>query len=441
MKKKTALALLIGVAFAVMIMFPARVNAPIVNINWPMFHHDLALSGVSPSTAPDTNDILWIYDTGSDVRSSPAIVDGILYIGALDGNLYALDAYTGALIWSFPTGGPIHSSPAVEYGTVYFLSENGFVYALDAISGASIWSVSIGSGSWDWGSPAVHDGKVFIPSSLGWVYSLNAFTGALVWTTFVGGSPNSATTVVNGKVYAGTHNFDASSPTLVALDEATGAILWTYDYHLWHSGTVGMINCNGVAVVDGDSDGRLEVYLGIYTHGGVGNEAICLDEATGNEIWTCTINGRSTSTPAVHDGKVFIGSDDGNLYALTADTGAFVWSYLTGGQVWAAPAIADCKVFFGSLDHIFYCLDEASGNLIWSYDTSVSRLIGSPAIADGIVFVGNENGKVYAFGILPSPVIPEVPLGTIMASAAMIIALVGYFAIPKFRKRQTYVNP
>jgi len=42
---------------------------------------------------------------------------------------------------------------------------------------------------------------------------------------------------------------------------------------------------------------------------------------------------------------------------------------------------------------------------------------------------------------LPHPVIPEVPLGTIMASAAMIVALVGYFAVPKFRKKQININP
>ena len=409
--KKAIAVLLLGMVFTMAMAFSTSVHAPPTYINWPMFHHDLALSGVSPSTAPNTNNTLWIYDTRSSVLSSPAIVDGILYIGAMDGRLYALDADTGALIWFYQTGGAIYSSPAVEYDKVYFLSTDGKIYALDADTGAFIWSTAIGPGSLDWSSPAVHGGRVFIAGSR-WVHSLNANTGAFIWSTNVGGQSNGPIAVVNGKVYSGTHNFDNLSPTLVALDELTGGIIWTYDYHLWHGGVVAFINSNGAAVADGDGDGDLEVYFGVVTWTGSGPQAICLDEATGAEVWTQNINGWSTSTPAVHNGVVFIGSDDHNLYALNAGTGAVVWTYTTGAAIWAAPAVADGKVFVGSLDHIFYALNEVTGSLIWSYDTSLSRLIGSPAVADGKVFVGNENGKVYAFGQPYIPVYVDIKPGS-----------------------------
>ena len=369
--------------------------------DWPMFHHDLALSGVSTSTAPNSNNVLWTYNTGSPVISSPAVVNEILYVGGTDGKLYALDANTGLLIWTYQTTGSISSSPAVANGTVYFLSTDGNIYALDANAGTLTWSVIIGPGPWDWSSPAIHDGKVFIGASNGFVYCLDSGTGAVIWSSFIGGSPNGPITVANGKVYSGTHNFDTSSPTLAALDELTGAIIWTYNHTAWHPPTVGMVNSNGAAVVDGDGDGDLEVYFGIVTWGGAGNEAVCLDEATGNEVWTYTVNGWSTSTPAVHDGKVYIGSDDGKLYVLAAGSGVKICDFQTGGNVWSAPAVADGKVFFGSLDHIFYAIDETNCNLIWNYDTGTSRLMGSPAVANGKVFVGNENGKVYAFGPIP----------------------------------------
>ena len=50
--------------------------------NWPMYHHDVALSGYSTSTAPDTNDTLWILDTGSEIRSSPVLawIDLLSYL-------------------------------------------------------------------------------------------------------------------------------------------------------------------------------------------------------------------------------------------------------------------------------------------------------------------------------------------------------------------------
>jgi len=397
----------------------------IVHEDWPMFHHDLALSGVSGSKAPNTNATLWTYDTGTSVTSSPAIVDGRLYIGDLgvwngthyNGTLYALDANTGALLWTYTTGGSIYSSPAVAYGKVYFLSTDGNFYALNAVTGALVWSKGGMGGGWPWSSPAVHNGRVFVATGNGWVHSLDAGTGAVIppWPTFIGGNPNGPIAVVNGKVYSGTHNFDATNPTLVALDELTGAIIWNYNHTAWNATEVGMINSNGVSVADGDGDGDLEVYFGIVTWNNPPapspyptGKAIALDEATGVPVWMYTFRpitapsgggpGWSTSTPAVHAGKVFIGSDDAYVYALDAGTGAWVWEFQTGDAVWSAPAVADGKVFVASLDHIFYALDETTGNLIWKYDTSASRMEGSPAVACGKVFVGNENGKVYAWG-------------------------------------------
>jgi len=309
----------------------------------------------------------------------------------------------GDVIWRYYTGGQLYSSPAVANGIVYILSTNGNLYAVNAGNGNLVWSVLMGPGSYDWSSPTVHDRRVFVVGSNGNVYCRDAATGNPIWTTFIGGSPNSMMAVANGKVYSGTHNFDTSAPTLVALDEVTGAVIWTYDHHLWHPPTVGMINCNGVTVADGDGDGDLEVYFGIVTWDGAGNEAICLDEATGNEVWTQNLNGWSTSTPAVHNGKVFIGSDDMNMYALNAANGNVIWTSPTGGSILSSPAVADGKVYFGSQDHWFYCLDEQTGVLIWNYDTSTSRIDSSPAVGYGMVLCGNENGKVFAWGQYTPP--------------------------------------
>ncbi len=378
--------------------------------DWPMFHHDLALSGYTTTKAPDTNAVVWTYDTGSpDIVSSPAVADGRLYIGGLDSKLYALSSRSGELLWTFLAEGPIHSSPAVADGNVYFLDESGKIYALNAVSGAIIWSKIVGNGPWDWSSPAIHGGNVFIASSDGWVHSLNAMTGIINWSTNVGGTPNSMIAVANGKVFTGTHNTSNTlSPTLVAINEANGSIAWSYNYHLFHSGVIGMVNCNGAAVLDGDGDGNLEVYFGVYNWNGVGPQAIALKEADGTEEWAVGIGGNSSSTPAVHNGVVFIGSDDGKVYALNASNSSKKWTYQTGGQVWSSPAVADNKVFVGSLDHTLYALNESDGGLVWSHYTGTSRLYGSPAVAGGRVFIGNENGKVYAFGSRAQDVAPVI---------------------------------
>jgi len=96
---------------------------------WPMFHHDLNHTGYSTSKAPKTNQTLWSYTTGGNVRSSPAVADGKVYVGSRDSKVYCLNASTGSLIWSYTTGGFVYSSPAVADGKVYVGSDDFMVYA------------------------------------------------------------------------------------------------------------------------------------------------------------------------------------------------------------------------------------------------------------------------------------------------------------------------
>ena len=70
--------------------------------NWPMFLHDPGHSGYTSSVGPMTNHTLWSFQTGStNVKSSPAVVNGIVYVGAEDGKLYALNSTTGDQIWTY----------------------------------------------------------------------------------------------------------------------------------------------------------------------------------------------------------------------------------------------------------------------------------------------------------------------------------------------------
>ena len=76
-------------------------------------------------------ELRWRYETGHNVFSSPAVVDGVVYVGSGDDYLYALDAASGQLRWRYQTGGSsVYSSPAVVDGVVYVGSEDGSVYAL-----------------------------------------------------------------------------------------------------------------------------------------------------------------------------------------------------------------------------------------------------------------------------------------------------------------------
>jgi len=90
-------------------------------------------------------------------------------------------------------------------------------------------------------------------------------------------------------------------------------------------------------------------------------------------------------------------SHTGYSTSKAPNTNNTIWSYTTGDDVFSSPAVADGKVYVGSMDRNVYCLNASTGDFIWNYTTG-SSVLSSPAVADGKVYVGSEDGKVYAFG-------------------------------------------
>jgi len=82
--------------------------------------------------------LTWSFTTGSVVLSSPAVANGVVYVGSEDNNVYALNATTGANVWTFTTGSEVYSSPAVANGVVYVGSDDNNTYALNATTGANV---------------------------------------------------------------------------------------------------------------------------------------------------------------------------------------------------------------------------------------------------------------------------------------------------------------
>ena len=77
---------------------------------------------------PKVERCVWRYETG-DWVSSPVVSDGVVYVGSVDGFVYALDAESGALRWRYETDSWV-SSPVIFDGVVYVRAGDGFVYAL-----------------------------------------------------------------------------------------------------------------------------------------------------------------------------------------------------------------------------------------------------------------------------------------------------------------------
>jgi len=110
--------------------------------SWPMFRYDLSRNSYSPSSAPNTKNVIWSYEIPGKNElddASPVIDDGKVYIGSHDANLTRLDAIVGCVLWRQVVGIGVYSASSIVDDRGYLTADPGFVYCLDAITGKVIW--------------------------------------------------------------------------------------------------------------------------------------------------------------------------------------------------------------------------------------------------------------------------------------------------------------
>jgi outer membrane protein assembly factor BamB len=288
-------------------------------------------------------DVAWAAATGNQVFSSPAVLNGRVYVGSEDGKLYAFNSSTGAPAWGAPAnpGGAILSSPAIapSGSAVYVGSNNGNLYAFNAVTGAAAWGAPAATGSSIASSPAIANGIVYVGTEDGHLWAFNASTGAPAWA-----SP------------ATTGQIDASSPAVAG----------------------------GIVYVGSFGDGKLYAF----------------DAATGTAIpgWPVASVSQIDSSPTVADGLVYVGAANNNLYAFNAKTaGAPAWVVSTAGFVESSPAVANGVVYVGSSDEKLYAVNAGNGAVLWTGATGAEIEFSSPAVANGVVYIGSDDRKLYAF--------------------------------------------
>jgi outer membrane protein assembly factor BamB len=123
--------------------------------------------------------------------------------------------------------------------------------------------------------------------------------------------------------------------------------------------------------------------------------------APGEKLWEFQTGGGASSPAIGFDGTVYVGSDDGKVYAINGATGDKVWEFQTGGMVDSSPCVGpDGTIFIGSSDAQVYALDGATGHKLWSFAT-VPWVSSSPALAaNGTLYAGAgrpaDNDNIYA---------------------------------------------
>lgn len=398
----------------------------------------------------------WEFQTGGDISSSPAVVDGKVYFGSTDKNVYCLDAYNGTLIWNYTTGHHVRASVAVVEGIVFTGADDGYFYALDATTGNKVWSTSAG-GFFPYyfannegqlrSSPVVVGGRVYCGSLDGKVYCLSTADGRVQWTYMTGGP------VMGSPLYYGATIYIASNDGYLYAINDIGTLKWRSGFQLNMS--VGVPRTSEFYNIGTPTVGAGRIYIGggcqYGTAGGLstaqwlamnmsapvganggGIRFFAFDATTGASIWNISRAGNTQPgyVPVYQSGQIYA-PEFFEVTAMSATTpmngsylppdftytnrrnynrtsGAWLGYQIQSSVAYAddlsgAPNRATDKIYVGSDIGSIYCLDAATMTTL-SVFTAGANVVSSPAIWNGRMYCGCDDGKLYCFD--DSPIVP-----------------------------------
>ncbi len=193
----------------------------------PMWRSDIYRTGtMSEVIIPDVNAIssTWSKALTGIAISTPVVVNGRVYVGSTDGNLYCRSEKDGSSVWTFPVGSTINSSVAYDKGRIYFNARSGKLYCLHALDPNQLfWTFDHGGDSAS--SPLVKSGLVFfaVGSPYNMVKAVDAVTGKLAWQYGTAQLSLSSPTWADNKIIIGDN-----SGLWICLDAFTGEYKWSY---------------------------------------------------------------------------------------------------------------------------------------------------------------------------------------------------------------------
>ena len=347
--------------------------------DWPLARGDAQATGVAAETLPDNLEVLWKFkaEKNGAFEATAVIVDGVVYVGSFDGNLYAIDLSTGKKKWAYKTELGFSAAAAVRDGRVIAGDSDGKVYSLNAADGKVLWGFETGGEIS--GGPNFYKENVLIGSQDATLYCLDAAMGKKVWEPYkIGDQIRCFPTVVENRAFlAGCDG----KLHIVNLDDGSAI------------GSVEIESPTGCTpAVLGD-----RAFFGTQ-----GSTFLAVDWRKAEVAWrfTSPTQKEYRSSAAVTDKAIFIGGRDKQFVALDPKSGSEVWKFTTRHRVDSSPVVSGTRVYFGSADGRLTALDVKSGDKVWEYEAG-GQFNASPAISNGRLVIGNNDGTLYCFGKKP----------------------------------------
>jgi outer membrane protein assembly factor BamB len=339
-----------------------------------MYGFDAARTHSAPLRLRPPFRTLWtVYADSSFIEFPPVLAAGRLFFGTNHGLVLAVEAASGRIAWHRQFAGCVAASPAVGNGVVYigFMdpppcrgSALSFLAALDARNGRTLWRFRAGVIET---SPLLARGRVYFGSWDRRIYSLDARTGRLEWSFSTGDRVKGGVALAGRTVFAGSYD-----GYLYALDARGGRLRWT----------AGGGRLGGLYATPSVAHGRIFV-------GSTNGRVYAFSIASGDQLWSVRTGSYIYSPAALAGATAYVGSYDHRLYALSQATGRTRWTFDAGAPISGAPTVVDGLVYFSTCGSCSseesnprarrtFALDAATGRLVWRFPDGEY----SPVIAD-----------------------------------------------------------
>jgi serine/threonine protein kinase len=316
----------------------------------------------------ENNRLAWRFECEDEIRGTPIIHNGIVFVGSYDHNLYALELDSGEFIWKYAADGGIVTRPYPHEGNIIFGSEDNRLHVVSQRSGKVVWTYYTDGPIRS--SPCVAEGHVFFGSDDGFLHAVNTMTGRRAWRTEVGSPIRSMPLVINDQVFFGTEIGD-----FLCLD-LSGTIKWRFKAKRAITSS---------CIMHQDTLYFTSVDATLYA----------LDRKSGFVIMRYRLPKPSISTPCIIENFMYLGTVDNSILAIDFRSAKEVWSFKTEHQVTASPVPFRDSVLCGSVDGKLYCLDYRTGGLRWKFTTE-GHITGSVAVSEDKIIVGSTDHRIYA---------------------------------------------
>jgi outer membrane protein assembly factor BamB len=416
---------------------PAPASAPVSPVDWPQFRFDDHHTGVNPfetTITPANAPLLseaWQAQLGDIVfNSSPTVVNGVVYIGSIDGTLWAYPAngcghaLCTTPLWRSSNLWQIVDTPTVAGGKVYVGSQTSFDSAagkLDVFDANGcgnpvckpLWRGLAGKQSILESSPTVANGVVYVGAFDHRLYAFDA-NGCgekrcrPLWTGKTGGTIESTPTMDGDSVLVG-----SDDGNLYAFPAAGCGLRRCDPTWLGHIGSSVFESTPAIA------NGR--IYMGsqhsvaVFPAGGCGQK-------TCEPLWRDQYQGDQSffgGSPAVHKGQVFIGVEselgvfDANGCGQTVCPPLY-FDFGSGAQaaILSSPTVVNGVVFAGrNTAQVLAWRTKPCGQFqcdqIWSGATNEQIVNSSPTVVNGTLYIGSADnsfpedisGRIYVFAL------------------------------------------